>query len=196
MSDTIFARATFGLGSAINLRLESGSVKDKRKNLRASIGSFCILVGAFAQTAFADDGDAALQCRDVVSADARLACFDAAYATQEKPSSSALETAIVAPAASAASAPPPAVKSATEEQFGLPQSQIETLTSVITSVDKDAVGRLTFHLENGQTWKQIETRRFRITGDRPVAVIKHAALGSFKLSVEGEARATRVKRLQ
>jgi len=168
-------------------------------------------MGSCAQSAFADDGDAALQCRDVVSADARLACFDAAYATQEKPSSSALETAIVAPAASAVSAPPPAAKTATEEQFGLPQStgkavseeefglpqsQVETLTSVITSFDKDSVGRLTFHLENGQTWKQIETKRFRVTGDRPVAVIKHGALGSFRLSVEGEARATRVKRLQ
>jgi hypothetical protein len=102
-------------------------------------------------------------------------------------------------AAAAVSAPQAGVKTATEEEFGLPQpqSQQETLKSTITSVDKDPVGRLTFHLENGQAWKQVETKRFRLKEeDRPVAVIKHGSLGSFKLSVEGGSISTRVKRIK
>jgi hypothetical protein len=92
--------------------------------------------------------------------------------------------------------PQSAEKAVTEEEFGLPQSQVETLKSPITGVDTDAVGRLTFYLENGQAWKQIETKRFRITEDRPMAVIRHGALGSFKLSVEDGSRSTRVKRIK
>ncbi|MDH3282985.1 MAG: hypothetical protein OEQ18_17920, partial [Gammaproteobacteria bacterium] len=150
------------------------------------------------------------------SADARLACFDAAYAAQASAPAS-VPDAPVAPAAPAAAAaaisvpafsvktaseeafglPQPANKAATEAEFGLPQSQVATLKSVITGVAKDPVGRLTFHLANGQAWKQTETKRFRVKEeDRPVAVIEHGALGSYKLSVEGGSLTTRVKRIQ
>ena len=183
----------------MNLRPESASVNDNVQILRASISLLFIPLAVFAQTTFAADSDAALKCLDVVSADERLACFDAAYAVQENAPTSAAEPSIVAATAATAavvSTPDAAAKTATEEEFGLPQSQVETLTSTITSVDEDALGRLTFHFENGQVWKQIETKRFRMTEDRPVAVIKHGALGSFKLSVEGGSRSTRVKRIQ
>ena len=187
--------------------------------LRASMRFFCIPLLLSAQMLVAADRDAALECVNIVSADERLACFDAAYAVQPQIPAAASDTPVVAPlvpaaavvpVANAVNEPPKAVKTATEEEFGLPQSatqvateeefglpqsQAEILKSPITSVDTDAVGRLTFHLENGQTWKQIETKRFRIIEDRPVAVIRHGALGSFKLSVEGRSGATRVKRI-
>ncbi len=208
----IFARATFGLGSAINLRVGSVSVNEKPRFLRASIRYFCIPLLLSAQIAVAADRDAALECVNISSADDRLACFDAAYAVQPQiqpsatsetpavtPAAVVTDTPVVAPAAAAVavSAPQAGVKTATEEEFGLPQSQQETLKSTITGVDKDPVGRLTFHLENGQAWKQVETKRFRLKEeDRPVAVIKHGSLGSFKLSVEGGSVSTRVKRIK
>jgi hypothetical protein len=180
--------------------------------LRASISYFCIPLLLSAQTTFAADRDTALECVTISSADDRLACFDAAYAVQPQiqppatsetpavtPAAVVTDTPVVAPAAAAVavSAPQAGVKTATEEEFGLPQSQQETLKSTITGVDKDPVGRLTFHLENGQAWKQVETKRFRLKEeDRPVAVIKHGSLGSFKLSVEGGSVSTRVKRIK
>jgi len=208
----IFARATFGLGSAIKFRVELVSVNEKPWFLRASISYFCIPLLLSAQTTFAADRDAALECVTISSADARLACFDSAYAAQpqiqppavsETPAVTvapvATDTPVVAPvaAAVAVSAPQAGQKTATEEEFGLPQSQQETLKSTITGVDKDPVGRLTFHLENGQAWKQVETKRFRLKEeDHPVAMIKHGSLGSFKLSVEGGSVSTRVKRIK
>jgi len=174
------------------------SVNGKANILRASIRFFYLPLALFAQSAVAADNDAALKCLDVASAGERLACFDAAYAVPENAPTASADAPTAAPAAAVAvaSTPDAAVKIATEEEFGLPQSQAEMLTSMITSVDKDAVGRMTFHLENGQVWKQIETKRFSVNEDRPVAVIKHGALGSFKLTVEGGSRSTRVKRIQ
>jgi hypothetical protein len=190
-------------------------VRENMKILRISISYFCISLLLSAQTTVAADRDAASECLQISAANERLACFDAAYAAQAVAPPSAPDAAVSAavPAAAAVvSAPPLAVKTtpeeefglpqaagkaATEEEFGLPQSQVQTLTSPITSVDQDPVGRLTFHLENGQAWKQTETKRFRIReDDPPVAVIRHGALGSFKLSVEGGSVSTRVKRIK
>ncbi len=189
-------------------------MNEKPKILWAGSSYFYMLLLLSAQTAFAADRDAALECVTISSADDRLACFDAAYAVQpqiQPPATSetpavtvapvATDTPVVAPpaAAVAVSAPQAGVKTATEEEFGFPQSQSqqETLKSTITGVDKDPVGRLTFHLENGQAWKQVETKRFRLKEeDHLVAVIKDASLGSFKLSVERGSVSTRVKRIK
>ena len=142
--------------------------------------------------------DVALECVDIAAAEERLACFDAAYATQEKSSSSVPEIAATASAGAVVSGPPIAVTTATEEEFGLPQSQAETLTSRITRVERGPTDRLTFYLENGQVWKQIESTYtpFRVRPDPAVAVITHGSLGSFKLTVEGGSRSVRVKRLE
>lgn len=160
--------------------------------------------------ASAADRDAALECVDIAAAEERLACFDAAYVRREK-SSSVPE--ITDTASAAVSAPPIAVITATEEEFGLPQvagkarteeefglkqSQVETLRSRIKSVERGSLDRLTFYLENGQVWKQIEDTYslFRVRQDPAFAVITHGSLGSFKLTVEGGSRSIRVKRIK
>ena len=142
--------------------------------------------------------DVALECVDIAAAEERLACFDAAYATREKSSSSVPEIAATASAAAVVGGSPIPVITATEEEFGLPQSQVETLTSRITRVERGPTDRLTFYLENGQVWKQIESTYtpFRVRQDPAVAVITHGSLGSFKLTVEGGSRSVRVKRLE
>jgi hypothetical protein len=198
--------------------VDAALVEEKLKILQTSIRLCCISLVCSVQMVLAADRDAALECVTISSAGERLACFDAAYGAQESaPASVSVPDAPVAAAAPAAAAaaisapelavkaaseeafgmPQPANTAATEAEFGLPQSQVETLKSVITRVAKDPVGRLTFHLENGQAWKQTETKRFRVKEeDRPVAVIKQGALGSYKLSVEGGSLTTRVKRIQ
>ena len=203
----------FGLGSRIDLSAESTFVNDHPQILRTSIIVCCITLAWFAQIALAADRDAALDCVDLAAADERLACFDAAYATQEKSASEPPQAAAVAPAAAVVAAPPLAVITATEEEFGLPQvagkakteeefglkqSQVETLRSRITSVERGPLDRLTFYLENGQVWKQIEDTYglFRVRQDPAFAVITHASLGSFKLTVEGGSRSVRVKRIE
>ena len=202
----------FALGSRINFPAERIFVNDNSEIWRDSITIFFISLTGSAQIALAADRDVALDCVDLAAADERLACFDAAYATREKSTSSTLESSTGAPAA-AVSAPPLAVITATEEEFGLPQvagkakteeefglkqSQVETLRSRITSVERGPLDRLTFYLENGQVWKQIEDAYtpFRVRQDPAFAVIKHASLGSFKLSVEGGSRSIRVKRIK
>ena len=187
-------------------------MNDNSEIWRHSIRIFFISLAWFAQIALAADRDAALDCVNITAADERLACFDAAYATREKSASSTPESSPGAPAA-AVSAPPLAVITATEEEFGLPQvagkakteeefglkqSRVETLRSLITSVERGPTDRLTFYLENGQVWKQIEDTYslFRVRQDPAVAVITHGSLGSFKLTVEGGSRSVRVKRIK
>jgi hypothetical protein len=203
----------FGLGSRINCPAEQIFVNDNSAIWRDSITIFFMSLAWSAQIALAADRDAALDCVDLAAADERLACFDAAYATREKSASSPPPTSAVAPAAAVVAAPPLAVITATEEEFGLPQvagkakteeefglkqSQVETLRSRITSVERGPLDRLTFYLENGQVWKQIEDTYslFRVRQDPAFAVITHASLGSFKLTVEGGSRSIRVKRIK
>ena len=188
-------------------------MNDNSEIWRDSIRIFFISLTWTAQVALAADRDAALDCVNITAADERLACFDAAYATQEKSASEPPQAAAVAPAAAVVAAPSLAVITATEEEFGLPQvagkarteeefglkqSQVETLRSRITSVERGPLDRLTFYLENGQVWKQIEDTYglFRVRQDPAFAVITHASLGSFKLTVEGGSRSIRVKRIE
>ena len=188
-------------------------MNDNSEMWRDSIRIFFISLTWSAQVALAADRDAALDCVNITAADERLACFDAAYAAEEKSASEPPQAAAVAPAAAVVAAPPLAVITATEEEFGLPQvagkarteeefglkqSQVETLRSRITSVERGPLDRLTFYLENGQGWKQIEDTYglFRVRQDPAFAVITHASLGSFKLTVEGGSRSIRVKRIE
>ena len=162
--------------------------------------------------AAAADQDVALECVDIAAAEERLACFDAAYASRETSAPSAAPESPAVAAATGVAAPLAVItaterdfglpeasgKPMTEEEFGLPESQVETLKSRITSVERGPTDRLTFYLENGQVWKQIEDTYsvFRVREDPAVAIITHASLGSFKLTVEGGSRSVRVKRIK
>jgi hypothetical protein len=152
--------------------------------------------------AVAADRDAALDCVDIASDAERLACFDSVYSVTPGPESSSTETRTAAAptAAVMTTAAHEGDRVVTEEEFGLPQPPPPdgTLKSAITRVERDSRDRLTFYLENGQVWKQIENTYtpFRVKQDPAVAMIKSSALGSFKLTVEGGSRSVRVKRIE
>ncbi|GIU46837.1 type VI secretion system-associated protein TagO [Shewanella algidipiscicola] len=83
-----------------------------------------------------------------------------------------------------------------QENFGkvVKQEQIDAMWLTVKQVDKDPYGTLKFSFENGQQWKQIDSRRFRVSSGDKVQ-IERAALGSFLLGKEGSNTTIRVKRI-
>lgn len=69
----------------------------------------------------------------------------------------------------------------------------EESAETVTAVTKSSAGRLTITLENGQVWRQSDSKSFRISvGD--AVVVRAKSLGSFMMSKEGSSRSIRVKR--
>jgi len=58
-------------------------------------------------------------------------------------------------------------------------------------------GNTVFRLENGMTWRQDESDRFRLQPvDSPLVTITPGLFGAWRLSVEGHNRAVRVERIE
>ncbi|QYK01067.1 hypothetical protein [Shewanella psychrotolerans] len=85
-----------------------------------------------------------------------------------------------------------------EESFGKiykeDPDQITKIDMTVKSVSKDAYGALKISFENGQVWKQSDSRRFKIKAGETVYIEK-GALGSFMLGKESLNTTIRVKRL-
>lgn len=144
----------------------------------------------------------ALECAAIKSAGERLACYDAAYAKPQplaQPQAADEVDEVLAPAAAANATGASQSAASTDADFGFAKPKQETegesLTSGISSIDKDAYRRLIFELENGQVWRQIEYKRFDADAGE-VAVIRHGSFGSYKFYVEGTKRWTRVRRIR
>jgi mannose-6-phosphate isomerase class I len=85
-----------------------------------------------------------------------------------------------------------------EDAFGMkqkPVDAIERLDLEVAAVKKDAYGVQIISFSNGQVWKQIETRRFKLEPGQRV-YIEAGALGSFLLGSEDRNSTVRVKRLK
>lgn len=197
----ILANTAFGLRSALKCLAESTGVTANRTNFRAWMPTTSIILAVILTPTAVADRDAAQQCTGIAAAEERLACFDAAYAVKQGSGSGSPATATGAPSAAVVTtAEHEGNRVITEEEFGLPQPPPPDgmLKSAIMRVERDSRDRLTFYLENGQVWKQIESTYtpFRVKQDPAVAMIKSSALGSFKLTVEGGSRSVRVKRIE
>lgn len=71
--------------------------------------------------------------------------------------------------------------------------QIKEESVVVTDITNNG-NKLTITLENGQIWRQLDTKRFPLNvGD--AVIIRSASFGSFKLAKESSSRSIRVKRL-
>jgi hypothetical protein len=57
-------------------------------------------------------------------------------------------------------------------------------------------GRTTFHLENGQVWRQSEGGEFSILAESPEVVIRRGAFGTYFLRVDGYGTRTKVVRVK
>ncbi|MBY6225433.1 hypothetical protein [Ferrimonas balearica] len=124
----------------------------------------------------------------------RLLCYD-----EFSKAAGRTVPAAVAPAADPVAAAPAVVapQADPEAEFGTTKPKpeaVDAITSAVTKVTTNPYGQWTLTLENGQRWRQTESRRYKVkSGD--TVTIERASLGSFLLSAEGRNGSTRVKRL-
>jgi hypothetical protein len=141
-----------------------------------------------------------LACMKVGDDAQRLACFDRQAAAL-----------VAAQGRLAAAAPPAPPKLTPEQKIGLTRDKVEKLetapdappapeiknfTAAISGVSGGAGGRQIFELDNGQVWRQSETKAFDVHVGDTVRVSK-AALGSFFMELQSNKHvATRVSRVR
>ncbi|MCG9721902.1 hypothetical protein [Shewanella sp. Isolate7] len=130
----------------------------------------------------------------------RLICYDKLAAKVGNKAQSSKHVAPVSkpaptPQAAAVVASTPA---SAEASFGKAQKvervELDKVNLTVASVQKNPHGALTITFNNGQVWKQSDTRRYRLkAGDK--VYIEKAALGSFLLGKDDTNATIRVKRI-
>jgi hypothetical protein len=155
-------------------------------------------------------------CAAVDNPDERLACYDAlagrspddtAKASDIAPSAVdpvAPKTGITVPSAPAVTPTVPAVEQTPEAEaiFGLEHKQKpeeerpDELQVKWTRKMKDAHGKWIIALENGQVWRQTDSRRFNFKNPEQWVVISRGVLGSFFLGEPERNGGIRVKRIE
>ncbi|MDA0978334.1 MAG: hypothetical protein O3B72_07250 [Proteobacteria bacterium] len=131
-------------------------------------------------------------CHRISESSSRLACYDRETGRTipgtDKDRSSQASPAAVKPAATV---------DRQAESFGLgPELRQDALSMVadVTSVSRNAYGKLEITLANEQVWHQLDTGRLPLrVGD--AVVIEEASLGSFLLEKRSGSRRIRVKRV-
>jgi len=172
------------------------------------------LLALLAPVLIASGGAAAAQslpeslaaCARIARDDARLACYDrvsAGLASRAPAAPTAGPTAgrAAPPTAAARSdAARPAAMSEATDDFGLPPKpapharEPKRREMVIAEVHRTATGKLVFRMENGQVWRQVESRPMPPVRPGMKATVKKGVLGGYLLRV---ARQTvRVRRVR
>ena len=81
--------------------------------------------------------------------------------------------------------------------LGVEQPDAEDVLATVREVTKDSYGRLVFHFENGQEWRQIEKRFFPYPKNVGFDVtISEGMMGEQRLQVEGRGRRVAIRRLK
>lgn len=123
-----------------------------------------------------------LRCAQTADNGARLACFDALVAQARQRQ-----------AAGAVATPRP-------EEFGrapkLDASEMEVLESRIAGRFEGWRPNQRITLVNGQVWQVIDDSSSFGDAQEPVVRIRRAALGSYRMEVDGVTRSPRVRRVQ
>jgi hypothetical protein len=165
---------------------------------------------------------AAQDCAEIEDDKARLACYDDRYTpaqavpetTPDAKPAPASETAPVSAATPAKSPEPeepatlpnaPAVSEAAatpsstaSDNFGLREKVEASNQSVVARIEtiKTAGTDIYLYLDNGQVWREIgSSNRVRFREGREVTITE-GAMGSFNLTMEGQNRLSKVKRIR
>ena len=146
---------------------------------------------ALGQAPSAEEQLASVQaCRAIADLEQRVACYDRASAPGAVPAQAARTQ---------PPAPPPPPPPTPEEQFGRSPEQarpapppppqqaraaqeIDQLSAKIVSLRSDALGRLSFVLDNGQVWRMTESAGvfdFPSRGD--TVTVRRGAIGGYRL---------------
>ena len=184
-----------------------------------------LLIGLSAMAQSVDMADLKI-CAALETNALKLACFEAIVAsgrrgpeptvptaeidaeTQSEALPTVIESAKVttgtAPAAIPGSGPIAAATDTSESDaaFGqehLPEddSEPETMTATVIEVTRNRNRIHTFHLDNGQEWRQTDDRYFSYPKDAEFDVtISKGMMGDYRLRVGGESRMLRVRRIR
>ncbi|HEY6817019.1 MAG TPA: hypothetical protein VI168_15895 [Croceibacterium sp.] len=156
--------------------------------LAALLAAASAAVPALGQAgASAEDQLGAVQrCRAIADLEDRVACYDRASA----------------PGAQAEAVPPPPPPPTPEERFGRtperaraapppppppeaqaqPVQQLDRIEAKIASLRTDALGRVSFVLDNGQTWRMTEAEAaLDLPGRGDPVTIRRGAVGGYRL---------------
>ncbi|RYV00897.1 hypothetical protein SOPP22_19080 [Shewanella sp. OPT22] len=129
----------------------------------------------------------------------RLICYDnLAKGVSPKVSSPEANFGKVSSATETSSSDQFETRGQTTETFGITKptgKQLERVELTVAKVAKSPHGKLTITFENGQVWKQSETKRFKLKSGQK-AYIKRGALGSFILGTPERNSSIRVKRIK
>lgn len=138
--------------------------------------------------------EAVTNCRSVVNAAERLACYDAIVLVSKQ----ALPSAPAVQQNSQQNVTTP--RASTAADFGLVPPVPAANTNKIES---SIVGRFSgwqtnsrITLANGQVWQVIDDSRGVCECDNPKVVVSRASFGTFFLEIEGKGNAPRVKRIK
>ena len=132
------------------------------------------------------------RCRLLPEAAARLACYDALPLT--------LPLTLPLPPAPAAAPPAAAtpVAPAPEAAFGLEsrRSAVQDISSTLPGLFEGWDRNTRFTLANGQVWQVSDGTAASVYLRSPRVTVRRAALGSFRLEIEGVNQAPRVQRVE
>jgi hypothetical protein len=156
------------------------------------------LAGAAPAAWAAEPAEGALgRCRVLLEAVARLACYDA---LPLPPATSAAQQAAVNAAVKAAPAAltvPSAAALTPEAAFGLEsrRSAVQDVSSTLPGLFEGWDSNTRFTLANGQVWQISDGTAASYYLRNPKVTVRRAALGSFRLEIEGVNQAPRVQRV-
>ena len=144
-----------------------------------------------------------MHCLNFSGAVERLSCYDRLARGAASGALGAPAAPVPAPAPNLparAAAPPPAPELGQEELRGRVASAVpDRATSEITNFQKDATGRFTVWLNNGQVWRQVagDTTAAQYHPGRTHSVtISRGTLGSYDLTFNDRSAAFKVQRVR
>lgn len=76
------------------------------------------------------------------------------------------------------------------------EDRVDSIQTSITGKFRGWSGRTTFNLNNGQTWRQIDKRSFKVNLDSPAVTVEKGFFGAYYLSVEGYNSRCKVERVK
>ena len=145
-----------------------------------------LLLLTICHAALADEA-ALTQCRKIESIEDRVACYDdfvdSHYVAQDgqKPDAQSLFGTTDAEA-----------KRIVETTLDI--EQIDHIAATVAAVKSSASRKMTIALDNGQTWRQLDSERLYLKNGEAV-IIRKASLGSYLLEKQSGSRSIRVKRV-
>jgi hypothetical protein len=148
----------------------------------------CLNRTVYAAPVGADAPGEFARCTGITSAAERLKCYDAA-----------------ADRLGFGLPPPPREPVTKPEEFGntpppARANEVKELSATVVEFSKTPRGRAVFVLDNGQTWRQLDSDTTEVReppGGQPMRVlIETGAFGSYNLAIEGRAGSVKVRRLK